>query len=157
MGVQSRAKNSELNSATVMVIARARKKLPVTPVTEISGRNTTMGVMVEPTSGIGHFAQTRCWMDCRRCSPASRCSTMFSRTTMASSITRPTAAASPPKVIKIEALAGNFQNDAGDQQRRGNHQASDQRRAPIAKKEHQDRGRKHKPSSTASRTLEMES
>ena len=40
-----------MSSATVMVTARARKKLPVTPVTEMSGRKTTTGVIVEPTSG----------------------------------------------------------------------------------------------------------
>ena len=34
-----------------MVMASARKKLPVTPLTEMSGRNTTTGVMVEPMSG----------------------------------------------------------------------------------------------------------
>ena len=33
------------------VTASARKKAPVTPVIEISGRKTTIGVMVEPTSG----------------------------------------------------------------------------------------------------------
>ena len=33
------------------VTASARKNVPVTPVIEISGRNTTIGVMVEPTSG----------------------------------------------------------------------------------------------------------
>ena len=34
-----------------MVTASARKKLPVTPVTAMSGRKTTTGVMVEPISG----------------------------------------------------------------------------------------------------------
>ena len=33
------------------VIASARKNMPVTPVIEISGRKTTIGVMVEPISG----------------------------------------------------------------------------------------------------------
>ena len=35
-----------------MVMASARKKMPVTPLTETSGRKTTTGVMVEPTSGV---------------------------------------------------------------------------------------------------------
>ena len=35
-----------------MVRASARKKVPVTPVTEIRGRKTTIGVMVETTSGV---------------------------------------------------------------------------------------------------------
>ena len=34
-----------------MVTAKARKKVPVTPVVEIRGRKTTMGVIVEPISG----------------------------------------------------------------------------------------------------------
>ena len=50
-GVHVSASRSELSSETVMVIARARKKLPVTPVTEMSGRKTTIGVIVEPISG----------------------------------------------------------------------------------------------------------
>src|SRR5437773_4434125 len=33
--------------------------------------------------------------------PASRCSTIFSKTTIASSITRPTAAARPPSVMRL--------------------------------------------------------
>ena len=50
-GVKVSASKSEVSSATVMVMARARKKLPVTPVTEISGRKTTTGVIVEPIRG----------------------------------------------------------------------------------------------------------
>ena len=46
-----RAKASDVRSATPTVIAKARKNTPVTPVIDISGRNTTMGVIVEPTSG----------------------------------------------------------------------------------------------------------
>ena len=37
-----------------------------------------------------------------RLCPASRCSTIFSTTTMASSITSPTAAARPPSVIRLK-------------------------------------------------------
>ena len=33
------------------VIARARKKVPVTPVMLISGRKTTIGVIVDPSNG----------------------------------------------------------------------------------------------------------
>ncbi len=83
------------------VRARARKNTPVTPVIEISGRKTTIGVMVEPTSGLLisrialRIASDRSW-------PASRCSTMFSTTTMASSITSPTAAAKPPSVMRLK-------------------------------------------------------
>ena len=51
VGVQVSARSNELNKETVMVMASARKKLPVTPVTETSGKKTTIGVIVEPTSG----------------------------------------------------------------------------------------------------------
>ena len=51
-GVKLSASSSDVSSAAVIVIASARKKLPVTPVTAISGRNTTTGVMVEPISGV---------------------------------------------------------------------------------------------------------
>ena len=84
-----------------MVTASARKKVPVTPVIAIKGRKTTIGVIVEPTKGtvISCNALRIAW---RRVCPASRWSTMFSTTTMASSITRPTAAASPPSVIRLK-------------------------------------------------------
>ena len=45
------ASASEVSKDTLMAIARARKNVPVTPVIEISGKNTTMGVNVEPISG----------------------------------------------------------------------------------------------------------
>ena len=95
------ASASEVSSAMPTVTASARKNTPVTPVIEISGRNTTMGVMVDPTKGTRisrialRIASARDW-------PASRCITMFSTTTMASSITSPTAAASPPSVIRLK-------------------------------------------------------
>src|SRR5712664_59297 len=51
VGVHVSAKNSDVSRDTVMVTASARKKVPVTPVVEMSGRNTTMGVIVEPIRG----------------------------------------------------------------------------------------------------------
>src|SRR6202521_412609 len=52
VGVQVSARSNEVNRETVMVTASARKKLPVTPVVEMSGRKTTIGVIVEPMRGI---------------------------------------------------------------------------------------------------------
>ncbi len=101
MGVQVSARTSEVSSAAPTVTASARKKTPVTPVMEISGTKTTMGVMVEPTSGT-RISRIALRMASARVWPASRCMTMFSTTTMASSITRPTAAASPPSVIRLK-------------------------------------------------------
>src|SRR3954462_5332994 len=51
VGVQDSARRSEVKRDTVMVTARARKKAPVTPVMEIKGRNTTIGVIVDPIKG----------------------------------------------------------------------------------------------------------
>ena len=84
-----------------MVMASARKKLPVTPVTEMSGRKTTTGVMVEPISGMV-ISLSALRTASARGSPLSRCMTMFSTTTMASSMTRPMAAARPPSVIRLK-------------------------------------------------------
>ncbi len=95
------ASASEVSSAVATVTASARKNVPVTPVIAISGRNTTIGVTVEPTSGTRtsrialRMASARVW-------PLSRCNTMFSTTTIASSITSPTAAARPPSVIRLK-------------------------------------------------------
>ena len=83
------------------MIASARKNVPVTPVIEINGRNTTIGVMVDPTSGTRISRMALRIASARGC-PASRCVTMFSTTTIASSMTRPTAAASPPSVIRLK-------------------------------------------------------
>src|ERR1700721_4123320 len=52
-GVQVRARNSDVNNEAVIVIASARKKLPVTSVTEMSGRNTTTGEIGEKTGEKG--------------------------------------------------------------------------------------------------------
>ena len=100
-GVQVSASASDASSATDMVTARARKNVPVTPAIETSGRKTTIGVMVEPISGMV-ISSSALWIACSRVCPASRCSTMFSTTTMAVSITKPTAAARPPSVIRLK-------------------------------------------------------
>ena len=75
-GVHVSASISDVSSAAAMVMASARKKLPVTPVTAISGRKTTTGVMVEPIERDGDFAAVPCarrWRAARRCRDASRC------------------------------------------------------------------------------------
>jgi hypothetical protein len=82
-------------------MASALKNAPVTPVIETSGRKTTIGVIVEPISGT-RISAMALRIACARSWPASRCITMFSTTTMASSMTRPTAAARPPSVIRLK-------------------------------------------------------
>ena len=51
-------------------LASARKKTPVTPVIAISGRNTTMGVIVEPIKGAVTSPKALCMASTRAC-PAS--------------------------------------------------------------------------------------
>ena len=41
-----------MNNDTDIVTASARKNVPVTPAMEISGKNTTTGVIVEPINGL---------------------------------------------------------------------------------------------------------
>ena len=54
------------------------------------------------------FLAARCeWPQTRPC-PASRCRTMFSTTTIASSMTSPTAAARPPSVIRLKVCPSIF-------------------------------------------------
>src|SRR6266404_6037442 len=60
VGVQVSASNNDVNKDTVMVTASARKKLPVTPVIEINGRNTTIGVIVEPIRGTVNSRRALC-------------------------------------------------------------------------------------------------
>src|SRR5258708_19671460 len=48
VGVHVSARSSEVKRETVMVTARARKKLPVTPDVEMRGRKTTITVTPQP-------------------------------------------------------------------------------------------------------------
>ncbi len=60
-----------------------------------------MGVIVDPTSGT-RISRKALRIASPRLCPESRCSTIFSTTTIASSMTSPTAAASPPSVIRLK-------------------------------------------------------
>ena len=101
MGVQVSASVREQKSATPTVMARARKKTPVTPVMAIKGTKTTIGVSVEPIKGVVN-SFSECATASKRFSPASRRRTVFSTTTMASSMISPTAAARPPSDIRLK-------------------------------------------------------
>src|SRR5260370_8155702 len=48
VGVQVRASSSDVNRDTVMVTPSARKKLPATPVIDISGRKTKIHLILDP-------------------------------------------------------------------------------------------------------------
>src|SRR5204862_4287588 len=50
-GVNVNASTNEVSNATLIVKAKDRKKTPVTPVSNANGKNTTTGVIVDPTIG----------------------------------------------------------------------------------------------------------
>ncbi len=99
--VHTSARTSDASSDTLIAIASALKNAPVTPVIVMSGRKTTIGVSVDPISGTVSSLRALA-VACSGPSPPSRCSTMFSTTTILSSMTRPTAAARPPSVIRLK-------------------------------------------------------
>ncbi len=105
--VHTSASTSEDRSETLIAIASALKNVPVTPVIVMSGRKTTIGVSVEPINGTVNSLSALA-VACNGPSPPSRCSTMFSTTTILSSMTRPTAAASPPSVIRLKLCPRTF-------------------------------------------------
>ena len=156
VGVQVSASRSEVKSETVMVTANARKNVPVTPVMETRGRKTTMGVIVEPIRGTV-ISFSALWMASRRPWPASRCKTIFSRTTMASSMTNPTAAARPPKVMRLKDWPVSFRtikvmsNVAGITRPATSDVPQSRRNRTRMMEE------SNNPSKTASRTLAMDS
>ena len=88
-----------------MVTASALKKPPVTPVRKASGANTTTVLVVEPISGRAISPAAANMLapgapSSRSCNLRIRCSSM----TTASSTTRPTAAARPPRVIMLKLI-----------------------------------------------------
>ena len=138
--VQTSARTSDVSSDTLMAIASALKNVPVTPVIVMSGRNTTIGVSVEPISGTVSSLSALA-VACSGPSPLSRCSTMFSTTTILSSITRPTAAARPPSVIRLKLwpsifIAMNVTTIVTGHDEPGHH-----RGAPVAQEEPDDQSR----------------
>ena len=92
---------SDVNSATTIVNASERKNTPAMPDSSASGRNTTTGVSVEPVSGVRISAMPSRTAS-KRPLPRRTCVWIASTTTIASSITSPIAAATPPSVIRLK-------------------------------------------------------
>ena len=124
------------------VTASARKNAPVTPVIEISGRNTTIGVIVDPISG------TRISAIALR---------IASRATLPGVAVHHDVLDHDDRIVdhqadrggqtaerhQVEALAEQAQHDERHGERRRNHQAGDERRAPVAQEQHHDQRREH--------------
>ncbi len=89
MGAKVKASNSEMSTAAAMVMPNCLKNLPAMPVAKPTGRKTETRVRVvartaRPTSAVPSLAA------CMGCLPSfSMWRKMFSRTTMASSMSRP--------------------------------------------------------------------
>ena len=137
MGVQVSASASDVSSAVPTVTASARKNAPVTPVIEISGRNTTIGVMVDPTSG------TRISSD----RAADGLGAALPGIAMHHDVLdhhdrvvdhQADRGGQAAERHQVEALAEHAQRDEGDRDGRRNHQPGDQRRAPVAQEQHHD-------------------
>ena len=120
---------------------QARKNIPVTPVIAISGKKTTIGVIVEPTSGTRNLAAARCGLPLGGPVRHRGAATIFSTTTMASSITRPTAAASPPSVIRLKLSPITFSTMNVTSTVAGITSPATSEAAPVAQEQHQDDAR----------------
>jgi len=104
------------------------------------GTKTTIGVIVEPVNGMMSSRSALVTASMRFC-PLSRCATIFSSTTMASSMTRPTAGGEAAECHEVKALTGGAENDERDQKGYGNDEPRDERSAPITKKENENHRR----------------
>ena len=120
-----------------MVMASARKKLPVTPVMETRGRKTTTGVMVEPMSGSGDFFKRF----------AHGFAAMFAVVAMEDDVfdndngivdDQADGRGEAAEGHEVEAFAEQPQRQDGDGDGDGNDEAGDERRGPVAQEEEED-------------------
>src|SRR5207249_3165145 len=105
-GITEQASPSDTSTAIVSVIDRAWKNWPTTPCSRPSGKNTTTVVRVDVVTG-----QCSSWTASRMAAVRSgfwsRCRTIFSVMTTASSMTRPMAIAMAPRVIRLNVCPNN--------------------------------------------------
>ena len=92
-----------------MVIASARKNTAVMPPRKTSGTKTMIGVSVEPISA-GVSSRIAFRLASRPSWPIAMWTLIFSTITMASSITTPIHAASPPSVIRLKLMWNSRMN-----------------------------------------------
>ena len=122
------------------VSANGRNHSPATPPMKATGMNTAMmekvvAVTARPISAVPLRAAVM------RSSPRSMCRTMFSRTTIASSISTPIASDRPSSVMKLSVKPHSPHRDERRDHRGGQRQRRDQRRAPRVEERvhHEDR------------------
>ena len=100
IGVSVSATSSEISTELATVAPNSERKLPTMPLTKITGRKTTAietvaAVAAKAISAVPRDAASRGGVPC------SRCRSMFSSTTMASSTTTPTASAIASSVMVL--------------------------------------------------------
>jgi hypothetical protein len=100
MGVRVSATNSEISTEPATVRPNSPRKLPTTPSTKTTGRKTAA---TESVAAVAAKAIWRVPLEAasRAEAPSSRWRSMFSSTTMASSITTPTASVMPSSVMVL--------------------------------------------------------
>ncbi len=100
IGVSVSATISEIITALATVAPNSPRKLPTMPSTKITGRKTTA---IETVAAVAAKAICAVPLEAatRGSSPSSRCRSMFSSTTIASSITTPTASVIASSVIVL--------------------------------------------------------
>ena len=100
IGVSVSATNSEISTEPATVTPNDPRKLPTTPSTNTTGTNTAA---TENVAAVAANAISRVPMRAAAyaSSPPSRWRSMFSSTTIASSITTPTASVMPSSVIVL--------------------------------------------------------
>ena len=120
-----------------MVTARARKKLPVTWVTETRGRNTMTGVMVEKTSGrLISWIALRTAADPRLSRFAMHRNVLHHHDRVVDD--QPDRRRQTAQGHQVKALAGDAEKENGHRDGDRDDQAGDQRRSPVVEKEEQD-------------------
>ena len=107
IGVSSRARASETASVAIITSASGPKNWPVRSFKKVSGRNAAMVVSDEPIMA-GVIAFSPAAMASERALPLSSSWNMFSTTTMPSSMTRPRAMASAPRVMMFIVCPSTF-------------------------------------------------
>ena len=112
IGSRVKETNSETSTAKATVMPNWKKKRPMIPFMNATGTNTAtidkvVASTARPISAVPSRAAVK-WS-----SPCSRWRTMFSRTTMASSISRPMASDSAIRVMTLRVMPQEVHDDEG--------------------------------------------
>ena len=133
-----------------MVMARALKKPPVTPLRKASGVNTMMVASDEPSSGRAISLAASSTV----APPSLNLRVMYSSMTTISSTTSPTAAAMPPSVMMFRLSPSAISNRAVEASTAGSRMATTSTKRRLRRNTYSTRPASRVPIRMASRTLE---